>query len=43
MSTELSSSQTSIGSDIALHLQSMFCLLRQEETLKMVSHTLLPY
>lgn len=41
MSTELSLSQTSIasvGSDIALHLQSMFCLLRPEETLKMVSY-----
>lgn len=36
---ELSSSQTSIGSvggDIQQHLQSMFYLLRPEETLKMV-------
>lgn len=39
ISTELSSSQTSIGSvgsDIQQHLQSMFYLLRPEETLKMV-------
>jgi hypothetical protein len=40
MPNELSSSQTSIGSvgsDIQQHLQSMFYLLRPEETLKMVS------
>lgn len=39
ISTELSASQTSIGSvgsDIQQHLQSMFYLLRPEETLKMV-------
>jgi hypothetical protein len=40
ISNELSASQTSIGSigsDIQQHLQSMFYLLRPEETLKMVS------
>lgn len=39
ISHELSASQTSIGSssDIQQHLQSMFYLLRPEETLKMVS------
>jgi hypothetical protein len=38
ISQELSASQTSIGSssDIQQHLQSMFYLLRPEETLKMV-------
>lgn len=38
ISPELSASQTSIGSssDIQQHLQSMFYLLRPEETLKMV-------
>lgn len=39
LSNELSASQTSIGStgsDIQQHLQSMFYLLRPEETLKMV-------
>lgn len=38
ISNELSASQTSIGSssDIQQHLQSMFYLLRPEETLKMV-------
>lgn len=39
ISCELSASQTSIGSsgsDIQQHLQSMFYLLRPEETLKMV-------
>lgn len=39
ISVELSASQTSIGSvgsDIQQHLQSMFYLLRPEETLKMV-------
>lgn len=38
ISHELSASQTSIGSssDIQQHLQSMFYLLRPEETLKMV-------
>lgn len=41
---ELSCSQTSIGSvgsDIQQHLQSMFYLLRPEETLKMVSFVLI--
>lgn len=39
ISNELSASQSSIGSssDIQQHLQSMFYLLRPEETLKMVS------
>lgn len=39
ISNELSASQTSIGSssDIQQHLQSMFYLLRPEETLKMVT------
>lgn len=39
VSNELSASQTSISSssDIQQHLQSMFYLLRPEETLKMVS------
>lgn len=38
ISNELSTSQSSIGSsiDIQQHLQSMFYLLRPEETLKMV-------
>ena len=38
VSQELSASQSSIGSssDIQQHLQSMFYLLRPEETLKMV-------
>lgn len=43
ISNELSASQTSIGSvgsDIQQHLQSMFYLLRPEETLKMVRNVL---